>query len=114
MQNKVDKSCSENSKVIQPLDKSESMQELGQKSHTYIISYILLSHFAFRYITDSQWLFCMIWSDEQISPPRLFWKQNSSHLHAFCVCKESFELYCPGNSFTKNVANLKFQDDAWW
>ena len=28
---------------------------------------------------------CMITSYEQISPPRLVWKKNSSHLHLLCL-----------------------------
>ena len=35
--------------------------------------------------TISQWPSCVITSDDQISPPSLVCKQNSSHLHSFCV-----------------------------
>ena len=60
-------------------------------------------------IARLKWIlvFCMITSDEQISPPSLVCKENSLHLDSLCV-------YCLGNSFMPNVATLQFQNEAWW
>ena len=55
-----------------------------------------------------QWPLCMITSDEQISPPSLVCKENSLHLHSFCV-DILFKFTALGHSFMQNFATLQFK-----
>ena len=50
----------------------------------------------------------MITSDEQISPPSLVCKENSLHLHSFCV-DILFKFTALGHSFMQNFATLQFK-----
>ena len=67
-----------------------------------------LSYECDRDARQIEWPLCMITSDEQISPPSLVCKENSLHLHSFCV-DILFKFTALGHSFMQNFATLQFK-----